>query len=260
MKLSAQFAIVLCAFLLVTSTPAPTLSEVAQPKAERLDAAPEPTAFYVLTLAKEIADTGKVGASQDVNEVRNEAVRLPLRHRVALTIRKTGHESAFGDYVDIAISAWDVWDPQRSSPEHELWRKSARLTADARIAFLMDDPTRAENLLRERACKPIPLGDHCFLRDLAIHSQFLNWELEAGRVSAALRRLNEADWTMKETDWTMEAVKTAHARKSFRPSLRLEGRKRASISYPNCVPALPRTRSRLRRHIGDLAQPRKADN
>jgi hypothetical protein len=211
MRLSAYIAIVLCCFPLVTSTAVPTRGEAVQSETGRLDAAQEPTAFSVLTMAKELAETGKLIASDDVKEVTNEVVRLPLRYRVALTIRRTGYQSAFGDYVDAAIRAWDVWDPQRSSPERELWRTSARLTEAARTAFLQDDPTKAGNLLRERACKPIPLGDHCFLGDLAIYVQFLRWEFETGMVSAALRRLNETDWASGK-GWTIEGVKTAYAR------------------------------------------------
>jgi len=139
----------------------------------------EPTVFSVLVMAKEAAESG-----------RNEAVRLPLRYRVAVSARITGQEAAFGEYVINAITGWEFWDPFRSSPERLAERQHQKLEAEAKRAFLTGDAEGARRLLGERQCRP----GMCVSSAFSIDSLFLNWELETGDLSAATRRLRETDW------------------------------------------------------------------
>ena len=197
MRLTARIAIAACALLLATSTTSPSVGEEAQPETPSVDAPREPTILSVLSLAKDIIETAKFESSHDLDEVKSEVIRIPLRHLLALTMRKTGYEPAFDDYVGKATAAWEVWDPSGSSPEGQARRKSESLTADARLAFFSGDPDGARSLLFERPCEPnlgSPISDHCVMGDFAIHIQFLKWDLEVRRVSAALRRVDETNW------------------------------------------------------------------
>src|SRR5262245_42740664 len=114
MRKIASLALVSCVLAVLVASTASSLAQAA-PEAARVSAASEPTVFSVLTMARDLIEGMKLESSRDLNEMRNEAIRIPLRHRLALTMRRTGYESAFGDYVDNAIIAWEAWDPTRSS-------------------------------------------------------------------------------------------------------------------------------------------------
>ena len=83
--------------------------------ADRQNGRDEPSVLSVLSMAKELIESATTEYSRQRDEIRNEAIRLPLRYVLAQSMRRTGHESAFGDYVIEALDAWEVWDPQRAS-------------------------------------------------------------------------------------------------------------------------------------------------
>jgi tetratricopeptide (TPR) repeat protein len=146
-------------------------------------------------MARDMVEGLMVEGSRELEEARNEVIRLPLRYRIALSMRKTGQESAFNDYVLEALGAWEFWDPQRNSSDGAVKRRHERLEADARRAFVAGDVASASRLLRERECKPDTPS--CLTPVLGADSILLNWELKVGRLSAAARRLRETDWTTK---------------------------------------------------------------
>src|SRR6266508_2950967 len=141
----------------------------------------EPSVLSVLTLAKDVVESG-----------RNEAIRLPLRNDLAESMRKTGQESAFGDYVVDALNAWEAWDLPRASPLRKAVRTNHAIRAEARRAFLGGDPESARHLLRD--CQHVVfIVGYCASTDAAINSQFLQWELETGDLPAALGRFRQTD-------------------------------------------------------------------
>ena len=158
-------------------TGAAALGQSGPPDAVEPRTSDEPTVISVLTMAMDVAESG-----------RHEAIRLPLRHHVALSMRKIGRESAFGDYVTYALNAWDAWDPWRESPKRKALRIDQEIYAEARRAFLAGYPESAKRLLRDRDCKLI---GYCGSPVLEFDSQFLHWELEAENFTAATRRLRE---------------------------------------------------------------------
>ena len=246
MRLTARIAIAACAFLLAASTTSPSVGEEAQPETPPVDA-PRESILSVLTLTKDIIETAKFESSHDLDEVKSEVIRIPLRHLLALTMRKTGYEPAFDDYVGKAMTAWEAWDPSASSPEGKARRESESLTADARVAFFSGDPDRAKRQLFERTCEPnlgSPISDHCVVGEFAIHIQFLKWDLEVRRVSAALRRVDETNWDR----WGTADLIKAGFHREFVDALIDVGRVQDALDF------LAKLRSRARPEKSILAQ------
>jgi hypothetical protein len=153
----------------------------------------QPTALSVVALAQGLIENTTTETSRAREEVRNEAIRLPLRHRLALSMNKIGHESIFGDYVATALAAWEFWDPQRESPQRQALRRAEEIATKAKATFLAGDPEGARLVLLERDCSKIALSGYC-RPDIDADSLFLTWELETGDLSAAVRRLRETNW------------------------------------------------------------------
>jgi hypothetical protein len=179
MRCPSLSPVALCFFL---------LAAVAHAQSESAGASPDihqPTVLSVLTLAKDMAETG-----------RNEAVRLPLRYRVARAMQKAGQEDAFGDYVATALGAWDTWDPRRDAPDRVALRTRLQAVADAKRAFLAGDLDGATRLLSEPNCYKSSVVSMCLSPN--IDMQFLDWELEAGNPSAAARQFRDSRLARKE--------------------------------------------------------------
>jgi hypothetical protein len=123
------------------------LAQSDRPGAELPYAPEQPTVLSVLARAKDLAESGG-----------KEAIRLPLRYRVALAMRKTGLEPAFDDYVATSLGAWETWDPRRNLAVRAWLRQYQQGEADAKRAFLAGDPDGAGRLLRGRPC----LSGLCF--------------------------------------------------------------------------------------------------
>ncbi len=140
----------------------------------------EPSVVSVLRMAVDLAE----GA-------HHEAMRLPLRYRVAVTIKKTRQELSFGSFVADSISFWDQWDPTKSWIDRELDRRHAAIEAEAKRALLSGDKERAKELLGQRMCKPPLLTCRHTNADLLL----LGWEIESGDLEGAAHRLATTDWT-----------------------------------------------------------------
>lgn len=191
MQRSSQFTFITMACLCVGMLASRATAQSDRPQSK-------PTAYSVLSLATEIVENAKTASSRAREETRNEAIRLPLRYRIALSIRKTGLETAFGDYVATALGAWEVWDPQRALSKPEALRHAEEIQAEAKHSFLAGDPETARRLLLGPDCKGLSLLIYsCILPD-AVDTQFLQWEIEGGNLTAAARRLKETDWKSKK--------------------------------------------------------------
>jgi hypothetical protein len=118
-------------------------------------------------------------------------IRASLRLRVVRSIRDTGQEAAFLDYV-ADVSA----DAKRSIPasirDDPVWQSNRELEVEAKALFLAGDLDGARQQLRK--CEFIPHYDFCQTADYFLQFQFLYWELEAHDLSAALRRFRANDW------------------------------------------------------------------
>jgi hypothetical protein len=167
--------------LVVLAIIACTLVADQSSSAEPADGVDEPTIVSVLTLAKEAAESP-----------RQEVERLPLRHRVAMSMRRTKMEHVFGDYADDAIGAWKAWNPENASPQADVRRREQDLYARAKRAFLAGDSEQARHLLSE--CEWRPYGTTCQLGGMFIQSQLVHWELGKGDLAAAQHRVVVGEW------------------------------------------------------------------
>jgi len=156
-----------------------------------------PTAVSVFTLARQLVETAEVDSSRTPDEIKNEALRLPLRNQLASSIRKAGLESAFGDYVATAVSAWDFWDPQRDTAARQAARLIQAIERLAKAMFVAGDAEGAGTLLARRYCfgSGRLTGSFLFVAFCAPADELmLGWELDAGRLAAAARRLSDTNW------------------------------------------------------------------
>lgn len=180
MRVSQALAIALTIPLAALSAPG-AFAQSKQAKIDRRHLSDEPTVLSVLSLGKEMAERAS-----------HEAFRLPLRSRVATTMRRTGQEPVFGDYVAISISAWEAWSPRPTYVEREIQRLNKAIESEARKVFRAGDEDGARRILEQRECKPsLTL---CFIASFGVDSIFLNWELESGNFPAAERRVEVTDW------------------------------------------------------------------
>jgi hypothetical protein len=130
------------------------------------------TVVSVLTMARAAADSEKPGHGSDI-----------LRARVAEAMKLLGLEDAFGDYAAKA---------------HEKLRQNASVLPaerkkfeDAKHLFLSGNPQAAKERLGGVYCP----GRKCvFLKDFALNSLFLHWEMDSGNLAAARDRLRATDW------------------------------------------------------------------
>jgi hypothetical protein len=150
-----------------------------------------PTALSVFKLARRLVEAGELESSRAPGEIKNEALRLPLRNQLALSIRHAGLETAFGDYVATAVSAWEFWDPRTKLPTQPLLHQNQVIEAAAKIVFLGGNAEEARHLLAFRLCfSTLYLVTRCTPPD----ELMLGWELDAGKLAAAVDRLRETDW------------------------------------------------------------------
>lgn len=142
------------------------------------------TVVSVLITAKELAEIEPANGS-----------RLFLRERVARAIRATGQEVAFHSYVaDVSSDLNRIPATIQNDPD---WQKNRELEADAKRLFLAGDLEGSKRQLRQ--CRFIPHYDFCYAKqDYFLQFQFLNWELEAQNLPAALGRLRDGDWKSLE--------------------------------------------------------------
>jgi len=164
------------------------LAQASRPVGERSQIGHGPTAVSVLRLAKRVVETAQLDGSRALDDIKNEALRLPLRAQLARSIRNARSESAFGDYVANAIDAWEFWDPRRGSPRRLLLKHDEARAEEARLAFLAGDEKGAKRLLGDRKCLTIFVV--CEPPDVL----FARWELAAGHLTAATRRLRQTDF------------------------------------------------------------------
>jgi hypothetical protein len=132
-------------------------------------------------MAKDLAETEPANPS-----------RLLLKEKVARAIQATEREAAFHSYVADVSSDLERTIPARIRNDPD-WQKNRESAVEARGLFLAGDVDGAKRQLRR--CRFIPHYDLCDLNnDYFLQFQFLNWELEAQNLPAALRRLRESDW------------------------------------------------------------------
>jgi hypothetical protein len=164
---------------------------IEQPRPAKRYVGHGPTALSVFKLARRLVEAGELESSRAPDEVKNEALRLPLRNRLALSIRRAGLESAFGDYVATAVSAWEFWDPQGKSPAQRLLRENQTIELAARLVLLGGHAEQARRLLAHRFCVTIA----GFVGGCAPPDELmLGWELDTANLAAAVRRLRDTDW------------------------------------------------------------------
>jgi hypothetical protein len=135
------------------------------------------TAVPVLNAAKDLAGTESAGG-----------LRRLLRERVVRSIRNVGQEAAFHTYVADVSPGW-IPAYIQNDPD---WQENRKLEAEAQRLFLAGDEKGAKQQLRK--CRFIPHFDFCMTQDYFLQFKFLNWELEAQDLSAALRRFRATDW------------------------------------------------------------------
>src|SRR5215813_8775910 len=164
------------------------LAQTNRPVGERSHIGHGPTALSVLRLAKRLVETAQVGSSRALDDIKNEALRLPLRALLARSIRTAHVESSFGNYAADAIDAWEFWDPARGSARQLLRKHDERITEEARLAFLAGDEKGAKRLLVDRKC--LTLFVLCESSDVL----FAQWEFAAGHLTEAARRLRQTDF------------------------------------------------------------------
>jgi hypothetical protein len=142
----------------------------------------EITVISVLTMAKDEAE-----------KADTETLRVHLRSYVARSIRRTGSEAAFGNYVSDALASSDRDRELRSD---EIDKFNFALEQDARRAFLAGDVQQAIRLLGQCRMKwPPPscsAGEAWLPGEASLNLRFLAWEIDAGRYAAALARLKAA--------------------------------------------------------------------
>ena len=184
-------AVALACLSLTTWNGSDGFAQSNQPAALQQRAEPGPSAYAVLALAKDLVESLHTEYSRAPGETRNEALRLPLRNAVALSIRKAGLESEFGDYAAKAVGAWEFWDPARDRPERRAIRESRAIEAEAKRAFLKGDVAGARRMLSARDCLKIPFIGPCPSTDATVAA----WEVEIGGPSVAVRQLEQTDWT-----------------------------------------------------------------
>jgi len=153
---------------------------VTAPSAFAQNAPAKITALSVLTMAKDLAETEP-----------KRGIRASLRSRVVQTIRDTGQEAAFRDYV-ADVSADTSWSIPASVRNDPVWQRNRELEAEAKALFLAGDVDGARQQLRQ--CQFIPHYDSCLTDDYFLQFQFLHWELAAHDLPAALRRFRANDW------------------------------------------------------------------
>ena len=185
----AVLAVLTC-LLLAPWSVCGALAQSNQPPASQRHLGHGPTAVSVFRLAKRLVETAEVENSRALDDIKNEALRLPLRNQLALSIRRAHLEPAFGDYVADAIDAWTFWDPHRDTPARLLQRHMQAIEAKAKLAFRAGDIEGAKRLLLQRDCTNVFLMNSCRTAD----EQLLTWKLDAGDLNGAARRLRETDW------------------------------------------------------------------
>jgi len=148
------------------------------------------TVDSVLTMAKEAAETA------EYNRNWHQGNRIWLRGQVADAIHRLGRDTIFGDYIEKAvrdvrqhhIPAWqspfDVygWAHGQSDEAQRLRHENAKQL------FLSGDIEGSRKLLGawyHAADVIISINDDDF---------FFHWELESGRLDAALHRFREKGW------------------------------------------------------------------
>lgn len=188
----------------------------------RSPASDEPSVVSVLRMAVDIAE----GA-------HHEAMRLPLRYRVAVTIKKTRQELSFGSFVGDSISFWDQWDPTRSWIDRELDRRHAAIEAEAKRALLSGDKERAKDLLGQRMCKPPLLT----CKHVNADRLLLQWEIQSGDLEGAAHRLATTDW--------MSGYGTADATHEVARAYLDAGERRKALALIAGLSALPGINERM---------------
>jgi len=154
-----------------------------------------PTVLSVLNEAKDLAETEPA-----------RGLRLSLKDRVVLSIRKVGQEAAFRTYVADVSASLNKAIPE-SIRNNPAWQDNRALEAEARRLLLSGDQDGATRQLRK--CQFIPHYDFCDVRiDTFLQFRFLNWELEAQDLPAALRRFRATHW---KTMASIAALRVARA-------------------------------------------------